>query len=390
MRHHSLASTTSVRLRGTALSALLAVAVTWTALARASDAPVAQSDADFWNMTYELSEPDGAFLSDNLVSNEQSFLQVVPQLRASVQPGGAYLGVGPEQNFTYIATTRPAVAFIVDIRRGNLLLHLLYKALFELSADRVELVSRLFSRPRPADLPSKPSAAAIFDAVQHKAPLDARATVEGQDDILRTLIVGHRFPLSPADVEAIRTMLVTFRQQGPSIDYATTTMGQPSGETSYAALMAQTDARGQETSYLASDELFGTVKDLERHNLIVPVTGDFAGTHAIRAIGRFLRERGLVVSMFYLSNVEDYLGRPDAPRSGTWQTFCHNVATLPVDRGSVFVRPFGLAVQRPDGGVLVFRDMAIGASVRDRSDVMALDALPSALTPVVDDIKACR
>ena len=154
--------------------------------------------------------------------------------------------------------------------------------------------------------------------------------------------------------------------------------------------MAQTDALGHETSYLASDELFGTVRDLQRHNLIVPVTGDFAGTHAIRAIGRFLRERGLIVSMFYVSNVEDYLGRPDAPRSGTWQNFCHNVATLPVDRGSVFVRPFGLAAQRPDGGVLVFRDMAIGASVRDRSDVMALDALPSALTPVVDDIKACR
>ena len=41
--------------------------------------------------------------------------------------------------------------------------------------------------------------------------------------------------------------------------------------------------------------------------------------------------------MFYLSNVEDYLGRPDAPRSGTWQNFCHNAATLPVDRGSVFL-----------------------------------------------------
>src|SRR5262249_17444150 len=128
----------------------------------------------------------------------------------------------------------------------------------------------------------------------------------------------------------------------------------------------------------------------QRRNLVVPVTGDFAGTHAIRAIGRFLRERGLVVSMFYVSNVEDYLGRPDAPRSGTWQTFCHNVATLPVDRGSVFVRPLGLAVRRADGAVRVFHDMAIGASIRERSDAMAVDALPSALTPVVNDIQACR
>ena len=60
------------------------------------------------------------------------------------------MGVGPEQNFTYIAVTRPAIAFIVDIRRGNLDLHLMYKALFELSADRADFVSRLFSRKRPA------------------------------------------------------------------------------------------------------------------------------------------------------------------------------------------------------------------------------------------------
>ena len=41
---------------------------------------------------------------------------------------------------------KPRMAFIVDIRRGNLDLHLMYKALFELSADRAEFVSRLFSK----------------------------------------------------------------------------------------------------------------------------------------------------------------------------------------------------------------------------------------------------
>ena len=63
-----------------------------------------------------------------------------------------YLGVGPEQNFTYITAVRPRMAFILDIRRGNLQEHLLYKALFELSADRAEFLSRLFSRPRAAGL----------------------------------------------------------------------------------------------------------------------------------------------------------------------------------------------------------------------------------------------
>ena len=56
------------------------------------------------------------------------------------------MGVGPEQNFTYIVATKPSMAFIVDVRRGNLDLQLMYKALFELSADRAEFVSRLFSQ----------------------------------------------------------------------------------------------------------------------------------------------------------------------------------------------------------------------------------------------------
>ena len=67
-------------------------------------------------------------------------------------PGGVYLGVAPDQNFTYMVAVRPRMAFILDIRRGNLLQHLLYKAVFELSADRAEFVSMLFSKPRPAGL----------------------------------------------------------------------------------------------------------------------------------------------------------------------------------------------------------------------------------------------
>ena len=42
--------------------------------------------------------------------------------------------------------------FIVDVRLENRSLHLLYKALFELSTDRADFVSRLFSRGAPADL----------------------------------------------------------------------------------------------------------------------------------------------------------------------------------------------------------------------------------------------
>ena len=61
---------------------------------------------------------------------------IVPALVRSAVPGRSYVGVGSEQNFTYIVAIRPVIAFVIDIRRGNLDLHLIYKVLFELSADR--------------------------------------------------------------------------------------------------------------------------------------------------------------------------------------------------------------------------------------------------------------
>jgi hypothetical protein len=100
--------------------------------------PERLSDQAFWDMTEAISEPNGYFRSDNLLSNEMRMQYVIPNLILRTQPRGAYLGVGPEQNFTYIAALRPRIAFIIDIRRGNLHTHLMYKALFELAPDRAD------------------------------------------------------------------------------------------------------------------------------------------------------------------------------------------------------------------------------------------------------------
>jgi hypothetical protein len=108
--------------------------------------PASLSDAEFWRLIESISEPSGPFISDNLISNEVGYGATLPALRTALQPNGAYVGVGPEQNFTYIAALKPKIAFVVDIRRDNMLQHLLYKALFELSENREQFVSRLFSR----------------------------------------------------------------------------------------------------------------------------------------------------------------------------------------------------------------------------------------------------
>jgi len=47
---------------------------------------------------------------------------------------------------------------------------LLYKALFELSQDRIEFASRLFSRPRPAGLSADPSPEVLFRAFEAMRP----------------------------------------------------------------------------------------------------------------------------------------------------------------------------------------------------------------------------
>src|SRR5881397_2831560 len=114
--------------------------------------PPQLSDEAFWHFITDYSEAGGFFRFDNFISNEALFQHVLGRLKETTKPGGVYLGVGPDQNFTYIVVLRPRIAFIVDIRRQNMLLHLMYKGLLEQSSNRAEFLSRLFSRSQPAGL----------------------------------------------------------------------------------------------------------------------------------------------------------------------------------------------------------------------------------------------
>jgi hypothetical protein len=217
------------------------------------------------------------------------------------------------------------MAFIVDLRRGNLHLHLMYKALFELSVDRNDFVSRLFSRKRADGLAHSATAADIFKAYtgfDGDPALLAMNMVAVRDHLMRT----RNMPLGPDDwrgIEWIYQAFITYRAN----------FGGVAGFPTYAELMAATDSDGVPRSYLASETAFQSLKELHTKNLIVPVVGDFAGPTALRGLGRYLKERQATVGVFYLSNVEQYLGR-----EGRWHLFCENVATLPLDDRSTFIR----------------------------------------------------
>ena len=298
--------------------------------------PERLADREFWQMTSDFSEPNGDFQVDNLLSNEISFQNVIPDLTWIAKPRRAYMGVGPEQNFTYIAALKPRIAFIVDIRRGNLNLHLMYKALFELSADRAGFVSRLFSKARPGGLGPRSTAAEIFAAYSKVDSSEAlyQKNLQAIDD---WLVTTHGFALSPDDLQAIEYTYHAFYQFGPRVRYSSTGNGGGRWPT-YIDLMEASDGEGQTRAYLASEDDFAFVKNLETRNLIVPIVGNFAGPKAIRAVGKYLKSKQTKVSAFYLSNVEQFL-RQD----GIWGNFCDNVATLPLDETSTFIRssPFG-------------------------------------------------
>ena len=299
--------------------------------------PASLSDAQFWKLSSDLSEPAGSFRSENLVGNEHTYQYVLAELRQAVRPGGVYLGVAPDQNFTYIANVRPRIAFIVDIRRGNLLQHLMYKAVFEMSQDRGEFISRLFSKPRPAGLKTTMTVGELFDAYAKAGTSEAlyRSNLRAMIELLTKT---HGFTLSAADLEQLEAIYFAFFWQGPALRYSTIMAGfngrrGGGGFPTYEEMISQTDWEGLPQSYLASEEHFKFVKTMEEKNLIVPLTGNFAGPKAIRAVGRYVRARGSVISAFYVSNVEQYLFQ-----DGLFEAFAKNVATLPVDERSTFIR----------------------------------------------------
>ena len=291
------------------------------------------SDAEYWALIERLSEPGGNFQSDNLVSNEIYKQTIIPDLVTITKPGRVYLGVGPEQNFTYIAALKPRMVFIIDVRRGNLHTHMLYKALFEMSKDRADFVSRLFSKKRPDGLTTKSTAQEIFTAlagVETSEPLYK----ENLAAIQAHLTKAHEFPLSKDDLAGIEYVYYNFYWFGPSITYSSSSGGSGRGGNSvdYQRLMLADDGAGANRSFLATEDNFTFMKTLETKNLLVPVVGDFGGPKAIRAVGTYLKERDAVVSAFYLSNVEQYL-----QRNGLWYSFCGNFARLPLDDSSTFI-----------------------------------------------------
>ena len=336
-----------IRLRLVLLSMAAALVLSSFALRAADTIPNQIADDAFWKMIDSVSEEGGAFQSENFLSNETGFQAVIPPLLQTTKPGGVYMGVGPEQNFTYIAAIRPKIAFVIDIRRQNMLEHMIYKAVFEMSADRADFIARLFSLKRPAGLTEKSTVDELFTAFDAAEPLDNAAFQKNLQDIKDLLLTRHKFGLSTEDEDHIAHVYSVFREFGPQLDYNSGSFrggfrgrGR-GGMPNYTELMTATDARGEKRSYLATEDNYRFLREMETKNMIVPLTGDFGGSKAIRSVGKYLKDHAATVTAFYLSNVEQYLFQGNGNQNGGWTNFYENVAALPLDTTSTFIRSAG-------------------------------------------------
>ena len=296
-------------------------------LAAPLGAQTPRPDSSFAATVARLSEPGGYFDTDNLVSNERSYLHVMGPLRDLGVTSGAYLGVGPDQNFSYILAVRPALALIIDIRRDNLLQQLLFKALFLRARNRLEYLCLLFGRPVPPDL-----------ATWDERPLDDLLRYVDETKPAGTVKVdvsSFGVPLDSADRAKIAQMHAQFMHQG--LELRLTTFNRPVrlDYPTYRDLLRETDRDGRRAGYLVREADYRYLRQLQREHRIVPVVGNLAGTTAMSAIARFLTERGLVVAAFYTSNVEQYL-----LRDGGFPQFARNVAALPAHPRSVIIRSY--------------------------------------------------
>jgi len=248
--------------------------------------------------------------------------------------GGVYVGVGPEQNFSYLALGKPSMAFIVDIRRDNLLLHLLYKAAFEEAQSRSQFLALLIGRRHLAK--GAPDAdAPLSDVLAHaeKAPAEGKdfKAIHGQ---LMKVIAQYQVTLSKRDRHRLKRTHRAFFRKGLALKFEL----KEKSFRRYPSLRKQLAARdlaGGQRSFLATGKAFAFVRRMQRENRVIPLVGNFAGDHALPKLASHLKESGQTLSAFYVSNVEQYL-----LADGLWWKWQRNVAAFPISDQSIFIRAY--------------------------------------------------
>jgi len=294
------------------------------------------TDQEFEQLSLAVSEAPGYFDTDNLISNEVSYVHVIPKLKEVTRKGGAYLGVGPDQNFTYMVHLRPAFAVIIDLRRENLLQQLYFKQIIESSEDRWQFLSYLFGRKIPGGFQAD-TQIDVTHLAEHFRSFSSDPEFFETNFIEIWSAMRTRFPrlIRDEDRTTVQAIARAFFEENLQLKFRSHGRWPRPYYPSYEQLIRAEDDRGELNHYLNTESGFQFLKQIQSRNQVVPVVGDFAGPKAVRSVGEYLQDRGYVVSAFYLSNVESYLFQ-----DGKFPVFVDNLRYLPMDRDSVMIRSY--------------------------------------------------
>lgn len=288
------------------------------------------SPVKFSEMVKSMSEPGGYFRSDNWVTNEWTYLDVIEPMKKLEIEGGVYIGVASNQNFAYIAAIKPDLVFFVDIRHQNKMQHLVYKILFELADTRPMFLSLLFSKPLRKEIaPDKSSDISTIVAYFRETGSDRTMFTKTEKTIKDILTNKYKFKLDEQDTREIYNVLNNFFLHNLNITYSG---GWSNRHPTFGQLL-QLKVDGEQKNPFNSREDFLFLKNMQFENKMIPVTGDFAGQKALTKISNYLKEHGLTVSAFYVSNVEQYLFR-----YWVFPNWVENVKKLPITDRSIFIR----------------------------------------------------
>jgi len=286
---------------------------------------------EFTKLIVDISEYGGNFSADNWITNENSYLTVTDDIDKYKIKGGVYIGVGPDQNFTYINQIQPDLVFIIDVRHLNRMQHLTYKIIFQMAKTRKDYFSLLFSIPLKKDngLNTKSNISELVDYFLENRP-DEKMMNDTEAKIIKTLNDKYKMKLSEKDVRGISYVLDSFMYYGMDITYRG---GRRSWYPSYAEFITLKHKNDFGNPF-NTEKSFKYLKKLHVENRFIPVTGNFGGQKALMAIGEYIRSIGQTVSAYYVSNVEQYVIRDGY----LWNNWVKNVKNLPLTDKSVFIR----------------------------------------------------
>ena len=284
----------------------------------------------FRELVEQLSEEGAYFDTDNLISNETAYSQVVEDLEPM---GGVYIGVGPEQNFHYIGKLRPSWAFIVDIRRDNMLHHLLLNALLVNAETPYAYLCWLFSLACEP-LEGEDDFESVLAAVEGAAP-DERLFEKNLKAIYGHIENRLEYDLDDEDARVVALVYRAYFDGQLGLRFRSHGRRPMRHHPTYRRLLVERGSSGETGHFLSRPDDYAHVRGLAGAGRLIPVVGDFAGDHALRKIGELVEEQGETVSAFYVSNVEFYLIRNEV-----FSQYVDNVRTLPLGEDSQFIRAY--------------------------------------------------